>query len=41
MRIDREMFHKWREEANEDTELRRLDEEDPSCARVCKNNPTR
>lgn len=39
MRIDREMFHKWREEANEDTELRRLDEEDPLAAlEYVKNN---
>ena len=39
MRIDREMFQKWREEASEDAELRRLDEEDPLAAlEYVKNN---
>lgn len=39
MRIDREMFQKWREEASEDQELRRLDEEDPLAAlEYVKNN---
>lgn len=39
MRIDREMFQKWREEASEDAELKRLDEEDPLAAlEYIKNN---
>lgn len=39
MRIDREMFQKWREEVSEDAELRRLDEEDPLAAlEYVKNN---
>lgn len=39
MRIDREMFQKWREEASEDAELRRLDSEDPQAAlEYVKNN---
>lgn len=39
MRIDREMFQKWREEASGDAELRRLDQEDPLAAlEYVKNN---